>query len=123
MHHWLIIEFARFLSPQLRPKYRVKEVVTAITILSPANKRSGKGHEQYEAKRNQVLGTSIHLVEIDLLRKGQPMLVYHSHGSTDYRILVSRGDRRPQADLYGFNLRDRIPSFPFVIESPTSCFL
>jgi Protein of unknown function (DUF4058) len=23
LHHWLIIEIARFLSPQLRPKYRV----------------------------------------------------------------------------------------------------
>ena len=31
---------------------------------------------------------------------------------TDYRILVSRSDERPDADLYGFNLQDTIPSFP-----------
>ncbi len=51
------------------------------------------------------------------MRKGQPMLVYHSQGATNYRILVSRGDRRPQADLYGFNLRDRILAFPLPLKS------
>ena len=187
VHHWLIVELARFLSPQLRPKYRVAvevrmyetigkqsllvgipdltikgsqpttkqsitnvavaqpptqpqtvevplpetikqgylevrevgtgEVVTAIEILSPINKRSGKGRQQYESKRNKVLGSSTHLVEIDLLRKGQPMPVYHSNMPTNYRILVSRGDRRPQADLYAFNLPDTIPSFPLPLKS------
>lgn len=29
-----------------------------------------------------------------------------------YRILVCRGDCRPYADLYAFNLQDVIPSFP-----------
>lgn len=28
---------------------------------------------------------------------------------TDYRILVSRSDTRPQAELYGFDLQDLIP--------------
>jgi hypothetical protein len=32
--------------------------------------------------------------------------------STDYRILVSRGYRRPEADLYSFGLQDPIPAFP-----------
>lgn len=31
--------------------------------------------------------------------------------------MVSRGDRRPQADLYGFNLCDRIPAFPLPLKS------
>ena len=30
----------------------------------------------------------------------------------DYRILVSRGARRPRAALYVFGVRDPIPSFP-----------
>ncbi|NES46543.1 DUF4058 family protein, partial [Moorena sp. SIO2C4] len=41
-----------------------KEVVTAIEILSPINKRSGEGRKQYESKRNKVLGSFTHLVEI-----------------------------------------------------------
>ena len=187
VHHWLIVELARFLSPQLRPKYRVavevriyetigeqsllvgipdltvkgsqttakqpitnvavaqpptqpqtvevpvpetvkqgylevrevatSEVVTVIEILSPINKRSKQGRKQYEIKRNKILGSSTHLVEIDLLRKGQPMPVYHSNLQSHYRILVSRGNRRPQADLYTFNLSDAIPSFPLPLKS------
>jgi hypothetical protein len=31
---------------------------------------------------------------------------------TGYRILVSRGYRRPDADLYIFGLKDPIPAFP-----------
>lgn len=187
LHHWLIIELARLLSPQIRPKYRVavevrmyetlgeesllvgipdltirgsqmttkqpmsnvavaepltkaqtvqvpipetikqgylevrevatNEVVTAIEILSPINKRSGKGRNKYETKRNQVFGSSTHLVEIDLLRKGQPMTVYNSKIQTHYRILVSRGDCRPLANLYAFSLPDVIPSFPLPLKS------
>lgn len=186
LHHWLIIEIARLLSPQLRPKYRVavevrmhetlgeesllvgipdlivqgskattqpeqnsiavaqsttqpqtvevpvpmtikqgylevrevatREVVTAIEILSPVNKRSGKGREKYENKRNTILGSSTHLVEIDLLRKGQPLPVYRNNRETHYRILVSRGNRRPTADLYSFNLPDAIPAFPLPLK-------
>ncbi len=93
------------------------EVITAIEILSPINKRSGEGRKQYESKRNKVLGSSTHLVEIDLLRKGEPMPVYHSNLQTHYRILVSRENRRPQADLYTFNLLDTIPSFPLPLKS------
>lgn len=34
------------------------QVVTAIEVLSPANKRAGKGREAYETKRREVLGNS-----------------------------------------------------------------
>ncbi len=94
-----------------------KEVVTAIEILSPVNKRSGAGRKQYESKRNRILGSSTHLVEIDLLRRGEPLSVYGSNLKSHYRILVSRGDCRPQADLYGFNVEDVIPSFPIPLKS------
>ncbi|NET60835.1 MAG: DUF4058 family protein [Symploca sp. SIO2E6] len=92
-------------------------VVTAIEILSPINKSSGKGRQKYESKRNKILSSSTHLVEIDFLRKGEPMPVYHSNKPTHYRILVSRGDRRPQGDLYAFNLPDTIPAFPLPLKS------
>ncbi len=31
--------------------------------------------------------------------------------TSDYRILISRSDRRPDAELYAWNLRDQVPSF------------
>lgn len=93
------------------------EVVTAIEVLSPANKRRGKGREIYEEKRNRIFGSRTHLVEIDLLRGGEPMPVLGNDMEVHYRILVSRGDRRPHADLYLFNLPETIPTFPLPLRS------
>ena len=87
-----------------------KEVVTAIEVLSPANKRR-EGRQKYEAKRQQILESMTHLIEIDLLRDGEPLPVSNSSTQSHYRILVSRSYTRPTADLYLFNLSDRIPSF------------
>lgn len=94
-----------------------KEVVTVIEVLSPSNKRPGKGRETYEEKRREVLGSRTHLVEIDLLRDGEPMPVSGSNIQGNYTILVSRSDRRPRADLYVFNLQDLIPTFPLPLRS------
>jgi hypothetical protein len=93
------------------------EVVTVIEVLSPANKRRGKGREVYEEKRDRLLGSRTHLVEIDLLRSGEPMPILGNDTEASYRILVSRGDRRPQADLYLFNLPDAIPEFSLPLQS------
>lgn len=88
------------------------EVVTVIEILSPTNKRPGEGRRLYEEKRFRLLGTLTHLVEIDLLRADAPMPMYGDGHQTDYRILISRADRRPSAQLYAFTVRDPIPTFP-----------
>lgn len=88
-----------------------REVVTAIELLSPINKRSGRGRQTYETKRERVLSSATHLVEIDLLRAHQPMPVFGEGLPSHYRILVSQSDLRPQADLYKFNLTDPVPSF------------
>jgi hypothetical protein len=83
-----------------------KEVIAAIEILSPVNKRPGKGRQTYESKRERLLGSSTHLIEIDLLRAWAPMPIFAPDSQSHYRIIVSRGDCRPSADLYAFNLPD-----------------
>lgn len=85
-------------------------VITAIEILSPKNKKTGEGRQAYERKRNQVFASLTHLVEVDLLRAGQPLPMQGAIKS-DYRVLVSRSDRRPAAQLYAFNVRQQIPRF------------
>lgn len=92
------------------------EVVTAIELLSPINKRSGRGREAYENKRQQVLGSATNLVEIDLLRRWQPMPILSNGLQAHYRILVSRSKCRPEADLYTFNLQDPIATFPLPLK-------
>lgn len=85
-------------------------IVTVIEVLSPKNKRTGAGKEKYDTKRQTVLNSTTHLVEIDLLRTGEPKPMAGGVAS-DYRILVSRADCRPTAELYPFNLQDPLPRF------------
>jgi len=86
-------------------------VVTVIEVLSPTNKQAGEGRTEYEAKRSEILRSDTHLVEVDLLRAGQPMRIDGGPGGVGYRILISRAGQRPRAELYHFGVRDRIPSF------------
>lgn len=86
-------------------------LVTLLELLSPANKLHHQGRAEYEDKRGHVFRTRTNLVEIDLLRAGEPMPVVGRPVNRDYRILVSRGRERPHAQLYAFNLRQPIPSF------------
>lgn len=88
------------------------KLVTVLELLSPVNKLHGKGREDYEAKRDDVFKSRTNLVEVDLLRAGEPMPVIGKPIRSDYRILVSRGSRRPHAHLYTFNVRQPIPPFP-----------
>ena len=95
------------------------EVITVIELLSHANKAPGKGREQYEAKRLEVLASFTALVEIDLLRAHPPMEMRPVNGGrqSDYRILVSRYADRPRATLFAFSVRDPIPAFPAPLRS------
>ena len=85
-------------------------VVTVIEVLSPKNKRAGVGPEKYLTKRQKVLNSTTHLVEIDLLRTGKFMPMAEAIPS-NYRILVSRANLRPEAELYPFTVRESIPNF------------
>ena len=92
-----------------------RRVVTVIELLSPANKRSGEGRKKYLKKRHSILESETHFVEIDLLRKGDPMLLIEGQ-KTDYQVLVSRVDERPVAERYAFSIRDRMPKFPLPLQ-------
>lgn len=88
-----------------------ERVITVVEVLSPTNKLTGTGRRQYEQRRLGVLGLQTHLIEIDLLRAGTPMTMLGFEGRSDYRILVSRAEKRPLADLFPFSVRQPIPVF------------
>jgi hypothetical protein len=90
------------------------DVITVVEILSHSNKSSRQGREQYERKRLTVLASLTNLVEIDLLRAGDPMPMRVSGNGDlgDYRIVISRSQHRPRADVYLFGVRDPIPDVP-----------
>lgn len=90
------------------------KVITVIELLSPTNKLSRSAREQYERKRLDILSSRTNLMEIDLLRDGEPMefLRPGRNEQSDYRIIVSRAEERPNADAYLFTVRDQIPDVP-----------
>ena len=99
-------------------------VVTVVEVLSPKNKRVGEGRDKYLTKRQKILDSATHLVEIDLLRTGNFMPMVQGircatrPQATDYRILVSRSNLRPEAELYPFNVTEPIPQFLFPLLLP-----
>jgi hypothetical protein len=90
---------------------RNREVITVGELLSPTNKRPGDHRAEYLSKRTQYLRSPAHLVEIDLLRCGRPLPADDRPDCT-YSVLVSRADRRPQADFWPFGLRDPLRPVP-----------
>ena len=92
-----------------------REVTTVIELLSPTNKDRHRDH--YYQKREQILTGTAHLVEIDLLRGGDPLPV-PDRPECDYSVLVSRAERRPEADFWPIRLRDRLPTIPIPLHAP-----
>ena len=92
------------------------EIITSLEILSPGNKLPGRGRSMYEHKRARVLESRTHLIEIDLLRGGLPMSMDGNGHGAHYRILVSREERRPKADLLPFSVRHPIPDFTLPLQ-------
>src|SRR5438132_919569 len=87
------------------------KLVTVVELLSPTNKREGEGRRLYLKKRNRIFESSTNLVEVDLVRSGKPMPMDGEVPKSHYRIVVSRGNRRPHAELWPFSVRDPIPRF------------
>jgi len=87
-------------------------LVSAIEILSPVNKRPGKGLEEYRAKRETVLSANVHLLEIDLLRQGTraPRLI--GLPQSDCFIFLTRAERRDATETWTVSVRDPLPVVP-----------
>ena len=180
VHHNLIEEFARQLTPKLRPKYRARteerivvaapdpievgwvrqrfpdvsvvateprfgsgstatlvapltqdflppesltetfleirtatdgQLVTAIELLSPTNKR-GEGAAEHQRKRREILASKVHLLEIDLLRVGESFPVTGPLPSTPYFIFLSRADKRRKVEIWPIPLEAALPVVP-----------
>ncbi|MFN0051208.1 MAG: DUF4058 family protein [Planctomycetales bacterium] len=89
------------------------EIVTVLELLSPSNKRrGGDGRVEYLRKREAVLQSQSHLVELDLLRGGERLPTVEPLPSADYYALVTRANRRPQVAVYPWNLRNPMPIIP-----------
>jgi Protein of unknown function (DUF4058) len=92
-------------------------VVTAIELLSLANKRAGKGRRLYLKKRRDQQSAGVNTVEIDLLRRGRRVLMVGTEqippsDRTTYQVCVWRGSRPDLVEVYRVPLRERLPVIP-----------
>ncbi len=96
-----------------------RRLVTAIEILSPANKTGG-GRREYLAKRQKILRSDAHLVEIDLLRRAERVPMQQDLPSASYFVFVSRAEDRPMIDVWPIALRQSLPtvSVPLLAGDP-----
>lgn len=86
-----------------------RSAVAIIEVLSPSNKVSGStSRREYLTKRQEILNSPTHWVEIDLLRAGAP--IGDRWGlNGDYLVHVSRADRRPKGLVWPIGLREPLP--------------
>lgn len=103
-----------FLTVRLRESM---EVVTVIEVLSPGNKRRGSdGRREYLAKREALLQSRANLVELDLLRGGQPLPTVEPLPPANFYVFVCRAKRRPRAEVYPWSLRQSLPTIPVPLD-------
>jgi hypothetical protein len=85
-----------------------RQLVTAIEVLSLTNKR-GEGLEEYRKKRQEMLGSTAHFLEIDLLRAGERFPVAGILPSVPYFVFLSRAGKRPGLEIWPIALEQPLP--------------
>lgn len=107
--------------PEIREHYieiydsRNREVVTTIELLSPFNKNPhATGYDTFQRKRNSIMASHVHWIEIDLLREGerQRELTYNH-----YYALLKRGQIVRPYEVWFFDLRDSMPTIAVPLRS------
>jgi len=107
---------APILSVEIRDVAK-RRLVTAIEILSSANKR-GRGFKEYIKKRIALFKTRTHLLEIDLLRAGKRIPLLGDLPPASYYLYLSRFTRRPRTQVWPVQLRDCLPTIPVPLLPP-----
>ncbi|MCB0096171.1 MAG: DUF4058 family protein [Caldilineaceae bacterium] len=92
------------------------QLITSIEILSPVNKRE-PGLTQYREKWRQLRNAGVHLIEIDLLRRGQRTLADPRIPTSAYRISLTRAEAR-KMDVWTLSVTDKLPIIPVPLRKP-----
>ena len=94
-----------------------RKPIASVELLSPTNK-VGAGLGEYLMKRRKSIRQKIHLVELDLLLRGERLPMGQPLPAGDFYALVSRAEARPESDVYAWTIRDPLPSIPIPLSPP-----
>jgi hypothetical protein len=90
-------------------------VLITIEILSPANKAKGHpGRKLYRTKQRELLRSQTNLLEIDLLRRGQPtvavpLALLALERNAGYVVCLHRAGQGKRYEVWEIGLRQRLP--------------
>ena len=95
-----------------------RKVVTVIEILSPTNRIARSlGLKSFRGKRQNVMRSGSHWVELDLLRNGVSLPVRRWLRPHQYFIHIFPVHRRPDGLLWAIRLDERLPVLPIPLMS------
>lgn len=87
-----------------------RRLVTAIELLSPTNK--GSGRSDYLRKRRRFLQSNTHLLEIDLHHQGRRIPLDDPYPPAAYYVLLNRARKRFVTEVWPIALKDPLPIVP-----------
>lgn len=91
-------------------------LIAAIEFLSPVNKRK-PGLEPYRQKRESLHQAGVHLLEIDLLRRGTRPFAHPYLPKSHYLVTLMRASQR-STDVWAIPIQDRLPVLPVPLVAP-----
>ncbi|HBL11878.1 MAG TPA: hypothetical protein DD379_10810 [Cyanobacteria bacterium UBA11162] len=91
-------------------------LVTCIEILSPVNKRE-PGLSAYRQKRQRLYQAGVHLIELDLLRRGTRPFAHPRMPDVPYAIALTRS-QSGMMEVWPLRLQDSLPIIPVPLRSP-----
>ncbi|MCG8352396.1 MAG: DUF4058 family protein [Chloroflexales bacterium] len=92
------------------------QLITCIEILSPVNKRA-PGLSAYRQRRQRLASAGVHLLELDLLRRGTRVVRHPRLPTSAYLALLTRAQARV-ALAWPIGLRDVLPILPTPLRAP-----
>ena len=91
-------------------------LVTSIEILSPVNKRE-PNLSHYRQKRERLREADVHLLEIDLLRRGTRAWVHPRLPDVPYLVLLTRA-QTSAVEVWPIQLHEKLPTLPVPLRAP-----
>ena len=91
-------------------------LVTSIEILSPVNKRE-PGITPYRQKRQRLYNANVHLIEIDLLRRGARPFAHPRLPAVPYLVTLTRAGAQ-EVEVWPISLQDPLPIMPVPLRFP-----
>lgn len=92
------------------------QLITCIEILSPVNKRE-PGLSQYRRKQQRLYEAGIHLLELDLLRRGTRPYAHPQLPDVPYMITLTRA-QSGQVGVWPLTLQATLPIMPVPLRTP-----